>query len=56
MTKAELGEAANNILRRAKKIFWKGRPIIFSEGGKVFEEWPDGHIVDITYRPLVNGL
>ncbi len=54
MTKEELEEAANNILRRAKeKAFWRGRPIIYGKYGRVFEEWPDGRIVDITNRPLI---
>lgn len=54
MSKEELETAANNILRRAKeKAFWRGRPIIYGEEGRVFEEWPDGRIVDITGRPLI---
>jgi hypothetical protein len=47
MSMEELGKASSSILRRAKeKAFFKGRPIIFSEGGKVYEEWPDGRIVE----------
>ena len=47
MNKEELESAANSILRRAKeKAFVKGRPIIFSEAGKVYEEWPDGKIIE----------
>ena len=47
MSKEELEKASSSILRRAKeKAFFKGRPIIFSEGGKVYEEWPDGRIVE----------
>jgi len=47
MNKEELERASASILRRAKeKAFFKGRPIIFSEGGKVYEEWPDGRIVE----------
>lgn len=54
MTKEELEAAANNILRRAKeKAFWRGRPIIYGEDGRVFQEWPDGRIVDITNKPLI---
>ncbi len=47
MSQEELQKASLSILRRAKeKAFFKGRPIIFSEGGKVYEEWPDGRIVE----------
>lgn len=47
MSQEELQKASSSILRRAKeKAFFKGRPIIFSEGGKVYEEWPDGKIVE----------
>ncbi|HUB61377.1 MAG TPA: hypothetical protein VL978_11775 [Puia sp.] len=47
MSKEELDRAAASILRRAKeKAFSKGRPIIFGRDGKVFEEWPDGKIVE----------
>jgi len=47
MTKEELVQAAESILRRAKeKAFSKGRPIIFGKEGKVYEEWPDGRIVE----------
>lgn len=54
MTMEELETAANNIVRRAKeKAFWRGRPIIYGEEGRVFEEWPDGRIIDITNRPLI---
>lgn len=54
MTQAELAELSNSIVRRAKeKGFSKGRPIIYGEGGKVYEEWPDGNIIDITGRPLI---
>lgn len=54
MTKEELEVAANNIVRRAKeKAFPKGRPIIYGEGGRIYKEWPDGFVVDITNRPLI---
>lgn len=47
MTKEELEQMAASILRRAKeKAFYKGRPIIFGKDDKVFEEWPDGRIVE----------
>lgn len=49
MTRDELERAASSILRRAKeKAFFKGRPIVFSEAGKVYEEWPDGRIVEVN--------
>lgn len=49
MNKEELEQAASSILRRAKeKAFFKGRPIIFSENGKVYEEWPDGTVIERT--------
>lgn len=49
MNKEELDRASASILRRAKeKAFFKGRPIIFSENGKVYEEWPNGAIVERT--------
>lgn len=49
MSKTELERAAASILRRAKeKAFYKGRPIIFSENNKVYEEWPDGTIIERT--------
>lgn len=48
MTDEELTQTATSILKRAKeKAFSKGRPIIYSEGGKTFAEWPDGHIEEI---------
>lgn len=48
MTDEELKQVAASILNRAKeKAFSKGRPIIFSKQGKVFAEWPDGHIEEI---------
>ncbi|HEY4109168.1 hypothetical protein [Puia sp.] len=47
MSKDEIELAAASILRRAKeKAFSKGRPIIFGKDGKVYEEWPDGRIVE----------
>ena len=47
MSKEELSRASLSILRRAReKAFYKGRPIVFAEGGKVFEEWPEGRIVE----------
>ena len=47
MNKEELAKASASILRRAKeKAFFKGRPIVFSEKGKIYEEWPDGRIVE----------
>jgi hypothetical protein len=47
MSNEELAKASASILRRAKeKAFFKGRPIVFSEAGKVYEEWPDGRIVE----------
>jgi hypothetical protein len=47
MSREELEKASSSILRRAReKAFFKGRPIIFSENGKVFEEWPDGRIIE----------
>ena len=48
MNSEELQQIATSILRRAKeKAFSKGRPIIFSENGKVMAEWPDGRIGEI---------
>jgi hypothetical protein len=48
MTKDELDQVANSILKRAKeKAFSKGRPIIFGEGDRVFAEWPDGRIEEL---------
>lgn len=47
MSKEELDQAALSIRRRAKeKAFSKGQPNIFGRNGKVFEEWPDGRIVE----------
>jgi hypothetical protein len=47
MSKDELTAAAASILRRAKeKAFSKGRPIIFAKEGTVYEEWPDGRIIE----------
>jgi hypothetical protein len=47
MSKDELERASSSILCRAReRAFFKGRPIVFSEGGKVYEEWPDGRIVE----------
>jgi hypothetical protein len=49
MNKEELEGVANSVLRRAKeKAFSKGRPIIYSKSGKLFEEWGDGRIVEIN--------
>ena len=51
MTEEELTQAAISILRRAKeKAFSKGLPIYFSEGDKVFAEYPDGHIEEVIKR------
>ena len=51
MTAEELEQAAASILRRAKeKAFSKGLPIYFSNEGKVFAEFPDGHIEEIKKR------
>lgn len=51
MTSEELEQAAASILRRAKeKAFSKGRPIYFSEGDKIFAEYPDGHIEEVNKR------
>ena len=48
MTKEELEQVGISIVRRAKeKAFFKGRPIIFSEKGKVMAEWPDGRIEEV---------
>ena len=48
MTKEELVQLSASVIRRAKeKAFFKGRPIIFSEEGKVMAEWPDGRIEEI---------
>ena len=45
MSKEELEEMAEFILRRVKeKAFYYGRPIIYSEEGKVYREWQDGRI------------
>jgi hypothetical protein len=45
MNDAELEQAAQSILRRAKEnAFSKGLPIYFSKDGKVMAEYPDGHI------------
>jgi hypothetical protein len=47
MNREELERASISIVRRAReKAFFKGRPIIFSEGDKIYEEWPDGRIVE----------
>jgi hypothetical protein len=47
MSKEELDIAASSIRRRAKeKAFSRGRPIVFGRNGRVFEEWPDGKIVE----------
>ena len=51
MTPEELEQAAASILRRAKeKAFSKGRPIYYSEGDKIFAEYPDGHIEEVNKR------
>jgi hypothetical protein len=51
MTKEELEQAAESILARAKeKAFSKGLPIIFGKDGKVFAEYPDGHIEEVNKR------
>jgi hypothetical protein len=48
MTKEELEQLSASVLRRAReKAFFKGRPIIFSEKGKVMAEWPDGRIEEV---------
>ena len=47
MSAEEVNAAATSILRRAKeKAFSKGRPILFAREGKVYEEWPDGNIIE----------
>jgi hypothetical protein len=47
MNQVELQKGSSSILRRAQeKAFFKGRPIVFSEADKVYEEWPDGRIVE----------
>jgi hypothetical protein len=49
MNEKDIEKAAQSILRRAKeKAFFKGRPIVFSEQGKIFEEWADGHVDEVT--------
>lgn len=51
MNGEELEEAAISILRRAKeKAFSKGSPIYFGKGGKVYAEYPDGHIEEVNKR------
>ena len=56
MNKEELERASASILRRAKeKAFFKGRPIIFSENDKVYEEWADGIIVERTKIAQLDG-
>lgn len=51
MTKEELEQAAESTIRRAKeKAFSRGRPIYFGKGGKVFAEYPDGHIEEVIKR------
>jgi hypothetical protein len=48
MSREELQQAASSILRRAReKAFIKGRPIIFSENGRIYEEWPDGRVIEV---------
>jgi hypothetical protein len=47
MSEEEVDSAATSILRRAKeKAFSKGRPILFAKDGKVYEEWPNGNIIE----------
>jgi hypothetical protein len=49
MNDEELERAAISILRRAKeKAFSKGLPIYFSENEKVYAEYPDGNIIEVT--------
>ena len=49
MTKEELEQAAESILRRAKeKAFSKGLPICYGRNGKVLAEYPDGHIEEVN--------
>jgi hypothetical protein len=51
MTKEELEQAAESILRRAKeKAFSKGLPIYFSKEDKFFAEYSDGHIEEVKKR------
>jgi hypothetical protein len=51
MSKEELEQAAASILRRAKeKAFSKGLPIYFSINNKVYAEYPNGHIEEVTKR------
>lgn len=48
MTTKELEQAATSILQRAKeKSFSKGLPIYYGKDGKVFAEYPDGHIEEM---------
>ena len=43
MDSTELAALAKNILQKAKeKAFYKGRPIIYTDGGRLIAEWPDG--------------
>lgn len=51
MTKDELIQAAASILRRAKeKAFSKGLPIYYSKEGKVYAEYPNGHVEEVIKR------
>jgi hypothetical protein len=51
MTEAELKKTAESILQRAKeKSFSKGVPIYFSKEERVFAEYADGQIQEITKR------
>lgn len=48
MSKEEIQEAAQSILRRAKeKAFSRGLPIYYGKDGKVLAEYPDGHIGEV---------
>lgn len=51
MSPEELELAAASILLRAKeKSFSKGQPIYFSKQGKVFAQFPDGHIEELKKK------
>ena len=48
MNKEELEQAAVSIVRRAKeKAFSKGLPIYYGKYGKIYAEYPDGHIEEV---------
>lgn len=50
MSREELEQAADNILRRAKeKAFSKGLPIHFMRDGMLMAEYPDGRVEVIKH-------